>query len=481
MEGFLRRFLKNLFVFLILYVFQNIAVSQTFTTTGNGTGNWIDPNDWHVQGTGNNLPTYPPLNGSVGGMSNHATIIINHDITLYGSLVGNNSRIEMKVGEENPANLIITEDNIMSRTGSLTIFENSSVQIGIAPVDYPDFDFCDTFYDGDYRRSLFSVDASEGSPKLLIKENSSFIVYGDFVVANNYTIDVMPGAIFDIRGHFDASNSSDLSFTGSGGTIGCDMHFGNSADILITDGTLEVGGDLWFGNSGDIYMDNSTLVVGGSICSEHGAAGSDAFIFIHGSSDSENTSTVSAGDICTDKIQFSDIIVTPIELYSFDSKVNPEHIELNWVTASELNNDFFTLERSSDLYAWEIVGHLQGAGTTSEKRHYSLNDYNPLDGVTYYRLKQTDFDGKFEYFGPLSVMYLPGAEGLDFRVVRHPDQWTIHVPAEGIYHVELYSLSGQRIYSGKVSQNLSIPAPSQTVVVRVFNDYNHSSSRVVMQ
>ncbi len=182
------------------------------------------------------------------------------------------------------------------------------------------------------------------------------------------------------------------------------------------------------------------------------------------------------GDNCN-----SPIIPLPIELYSFNSKVHPEHIELNWTTATEINNDFFTLERSSDLYTWEIVGFVQGAGTTSEKRHYSLNDYNPLDGVTYYRLKQTDFDGKFEYFGPLSVMYLPGAEGLDFRVVRHPDQWTIHVPAEGIYHVELYSLSGQRIYSGKVSQNLSIPAPSQTVVVRVFNDYNHSSSRVVMQ
>jgi len=184
------------------------------------------------------------------------------------------------------------------------------------------------------------------------------------------------------------------------------------------------------------------------------------------------------GDNCNSAIIVSPL---PIELYSFDSKVYPEHIELNWVTASEINNEFFTLERSSDLYAWEIVGHLQGAGTTSEKRHYSYNDYSPREGISYYRLKQTDFDGQFEYFGPLSVMYMPGADGLDFRIARHPDQWTLHVPGEGAYHVELYDLTGRKIFSDMVVNNITIPAPNQTVVVRVFNDRHHSASRVVMQ
>ena len=170
----------------------------------------------------------------------------------------------------------------------------------------------------------------------------------------------------------------------------------------------------------------------------------------------------------------------PIDLISFESEVNPEYIELTWVTATELNNDFFTLERSSDLYAWEIVGYVQGAGTTSEIQHYSYRDHSPREGISYYRLKQTDFDGQFEYFGPLSVIYMPGADGLDFRVARHPDQWTIFVPGEGAYHIELYDLTGRKIYSDMVVNNITIPAPGQTVVVRVFNDRNHSASRVVM-
>jgi len=170
----------------------------------------------------------------------------------------------------------------------------------------------------------------------------------------------------------------------------------------------------------------------------------------------------------------------PVELLSFNSKAEPENIEFNWVTATEINNEFFTLERSSDLYAWEIVGHVQGAGTTSEIQQYSFRDHSPREGISYYRLKQTDFDGQFEYFDPLSVSYMPGADGLDFRVARHPDQWTIFVPGEGAYHIEMYDLTGRKIYSDMVVNNITIPAPGQTVVVRVFNDRNHSASRVVM-
>jgi len=175
-----------------------------------------------------------------------------------------------------------------------------------------------------------------------------------------------------------------------------------------------------------------------------------------------------------------DGVPLPVELMSFSYKSSPEFLELEWVTATEINNDFFTIERSSDLYAWEIVGYVQGVGTTSEMQHYSYRDHSPREGISYYRLKQTDFDGKFEYFDPLSVIYMPGADGLDFRVARHPDQWTIFVPGEGAYHIEMYDLTGRKIYSDMVVNNITIPAPGQTVVVRVFNDRNHSASRVVM-
>ncbi|MFN3556063.1 MAG: LamG-like jellyroll fold domain-containing protein [Bacteroidales bacterium] len=83
----------------------------------------------------------------------------------------------------------------------------------------------------------------------------------------------------------------------------------------------------------------------------------------------------------------------PVELLSFSATVEGKAVRVQWITASELNNDFFTVERSSDGVVFEPIGFVAGSGTTSERRHYSLVDEQPLTGISYYRLRQTDFDG----------------------------------------------------------------------------------------
>ncbi len=88
----------------------------------------------------------------------------------------------------------------------------------------------------------------------------------------------------------------------------------------------------------------------------------------------------------------------PVELISFEANPVNEKVILNWSTASELNNDFFTVERSVDLENFEEVVRVDGNGTTSQLTRYVAVDDKPYGGVSYYRLKQTDFDGKFEYF-----------------------------------------------------------------------------------
>ncbi|RYM33477.1 T9SS type A sorting domain-containing protein [Brumimicrobium glaciale] len=95
----------------------------------------------------------------------------------------------------------------------------------------------------------------------------------------------------------------------------------------------------------------------------------------------------------------------PIELISFSAQADEYKsvVNLNWVTASETNNDFFTIERSSNGLNWETLSNIDGAGNSSSKSIYSYLDKNPFYGVSYYRLKQTDFDGLFEYFPVKSV------------------------------------------------------------------------------
>ena len=87
----------------------------------------------------------------------------------------------------------------------------------------------------------------------------------------------------------------------------------------------------------------------------------------------------------------------PIELLSFTARLTDSHVELNWITASELNNDFFTIERASDIENFEEVAIVKGQGTIHTKSNYFQADESPLPGISYYRLKQTDFDGVFTY------------------------------------------------------------------------------------
>jgi hypothetical protein len=90
-------------------------------------------------------------------------------------------------------------------------------------------------------------------------------------------------------------------------------------------------------------------------------------------------------------------IPLPIELIYFNATVQQAGVKLQWATASELNNDFFTIQRSQDAEDWEDVVEIKGAGNSHERIDYKTTDGLPYTGISYYRLKQTDFDGRFSY------------------------------------------------------------------------------------
>jgi hypothetical protein len=87
----------------------------------------------------------------------------------------------------------------------------------------------------------------------------------------------------------------------------------------------------------------------------------------------------------------------PIELLSFTASVQNSNVELNWITASENNNDYFTIERAADGINFTSISTLNGAGNSAEMISYSAVDDRPFAGVSYYRLVQTDYDGKTSY------------------------------------------------------------------------------------
>lgn len=108
--------------------------------------------------------------------------------------------------------------------------------------------------------------------------------------------------------------------------------------------------------------------------------------------------------------------IMPVEMLSFEGKSKNGTVELTWSTASEENNDFFAVERSMDAKEWETVGKISGAGNSSSVINYEFIDselpstisHQPTT-ILYYRLKQTDYDGKYEYSSIISVnIYPPG-------------------------------------------------------------------------
>lgn len=78
-------------------------------------------------------------------------------------------------------------------------------------------------------------------------------------------------------------------------------------------------------------------------------------------------------------------------------------MNLKWSTATETNNDYFLIERSKDGIEFESIINVDGAGFSTKKLTYSTSDNNPLSGLSFYRLKQVDFDGQFSNSEIVSV------------------------------------------------------------------------------
>lgn len=108
----------------------------------------------------------------------------------------------------------------------------------------------------------------------------------------------------------------------------------------------------------------------------------------------------------------------PVELVRFSGSVDNTKVVLEWATATEHNNQYFTLERSPDARHFELVQQVPGAGNSTQLKPYQYIDVSPLPGLSYYRLQQTDYDGQTALLGLVAVHVSAGADAL--RVFPNP-------------------------------------------------------------
>ncbi|MCH2224187.1 MAG: T9SS type A sorting domain-containing protein [Crocinitomicaceae bacterium] len=141
----------------------------------------------------------------------------------------------------------------------------------------------------------------------------------------------------------------------------------------------------------------------------------------------------------------------PIELTYFKATlVNNDYVKLEWETSSEINNDYFTVERSTDGITWEPLIKVEGKGNSSSKTNYVTNDMKPYWNLSYYRLKQTDFDGQFEYSNINTINFVRGNGYLTVAPNPFKTSITIEGSPSDLEELSIHNALGQNV-TGRIA------------------------------
>ncbi|MFT6923223.1 MAG: PKD repeat protein [Crocinitomicaceae bacterium] len=264
--------------------------------------------------------------------------------------------------------------------------------------------------------------------------------------AVNAPINVTAGNTYALLvDNFTTSNSGfSLAFGGAcgGGTavIGPDANFTGSLDVsclvFTAIKTCPTANSTYLWNYGDgttstaengshTYSTNGTYTVSYSVTDALGCV-------------TTSSQTIDVG------------CLLPVELSEFNAtSIKDESISIDWTTITEDDNDFFTIERSKDGVGFEEVNTVEGAGTTIEIQEYNSIDRNPFSGTSYYRLKQTDFDGKFSYSDVKAVFIRSSFSDVSIfpNPVEGKSKVTFDVGTKEEINVSVTDLSGKILLS----------------------------------
>lgn len=169
----------------------------------------------------------------------------------------------------------------------------------------------------------------------------------------------------------------------------------------------------------------------------------------------------------------------PVSLISFTAALEQDNVRLNWSTASEHNNSGFEIERSQDARNWkalDFVGRKTETGNSNSKLDYSYTDSAPLNGTNYYRLKQIDADGSFEYSQVRSVRFL--SDGIKAFIHPNPSidgTVTLNVSNAEVAQAKVFTLAGVRVLNvaqpkGNVLDVKTLPAGQYIVEIVTSNN-----------
>jgi hypothetical protein len=159
------------------------------------------------------------------------------------------------------------------------------------------------------------------------------------------------------------------------------------------------------------------------------------------------------------EVQSSDEVALPVEWLNLSAEFENTTVNIKWTTASEINNSRFEIQRSKDSKEFETIGFVGGSGNSNQVRDYEFTDYSPNNAILYYRIKQVDYDGSYDFS---EVLVVKNNEFEAFKVYPNPS--TISVNISGLNpgeYLEVYNSVGKLINNVLVnSENINLSLDS---------------------
>lgn len=287
-----------------------------------------------------------------------------------------------------------------------------------------------------------SHDVALNKEKYITVRNGFTYTIRDLDAQQASRITIEAGGFLIITG--DATIDKEVSITVSG-TLEIQGSLNMGKEIRITNnstGSINILNDFSIGKSSQITNNGFFNVLGTASTNSEGSLTGSQPLYV---------GTSCTGSLCSD----SQIAGTlPIELTQLFVKIKEGEIDVFWETASEINNSYFELQKSYEGINYETIQIISGHGTTNIHSNYEFIDFSVKSGTSYYRLKQVDFNGDFEYSEAI-VIVLPNTQTINL----YPN------PNSGNY----FSLDN---YNGPID-NISV-FDSQGRIINLKNQYNQN-------
>lgn len=172
----------------------------------------------------------------------------------------------------------------------------------------------------------------------------------------------------------------------------------------------------------------------------------------------------------------------PIQLVGFTVQCDNGTALIKWTTATETNNDYFTIERTTDGITYDSVGTVKGAGNSIFDINYQFTDKNPVNGTSYYRLTQTSFDGVVTPFPPIAFELCSGGNSFKACYEDNNINVVINSSTYDTYLVIVTNRAGKvivnRTYSVSKGSNFIRIAPNCTDGLYMVNVYSTTNNNI---